>query len=369
MVLPFLTLYLTQHLGFSLAQAGGTLSLYGVGAVVGAALGGWLADRLGAVRVQVASLLATGVGFMVLGALRGRVAVSLAVAVLAVVAEAFRPASFTAVAAASPLAVRTRALALLRLAANLGMSIGPAVGGMLAVRHYGLLFLVDAATCWAAAAVLILVLPHAPQEREDEGPRTARRVPWRDRPFLVFLGLVFLLATVFYQILSTLPVYLRTHFALAEDRIGLLLAVNTVIIVLFEMVLVRRLERVAPLQVAALGSLLVCAGFALMPLGATTAWAVGTVVVWTVGEMLALPVTNALAASRQEGRGRGAAVGAYLLAFSCAFVAGPALGTAVYERWGAEALWAGVGLLGVGLSAGFLRLAATHGRSWTSPSG
>lgn len=369
MVLPFLTLYLTHRLGFSLAEAGSTLSLYGAGAVAGAAVGGWLADRLGAVRLQVLSLLATGVGFVVLGSLRGRLGVWLAVAALSVVAEAFRPASFSAVAAASPPEVRTRALALLRLAVNLGMSIGPAVGGVLAVRHYGLLFIVDAATCWLAAGVLAVALRRGRgHPRGEEQPAQAAR-PWRDGPFLQLLVLVFLLATVFYQVLATLPLYLRAHFALAEDRIGLVFSVNTVLIVLFEMVLLRCVERVEPFRVAALGSFLVGAGFALMPLFSVPLWAPATVVVWTLGEMLSLPITNALAASRVSGEGRGRYLGAYLLAFSLAFVAGPAMGTAVYERYGASALWLGAGGVGVGLAAGFLRMAAGHGGRWTLPSG
>ena len=40
MVLPFLTLYLTTRHGFSAREAGGVLSLYGVGAIGGAYVGG-----------------------------------------------------------------------------------------------------------------------------------------------------------------------------------------------------------------------------------------------------------------------------------------------------------------------------------------
>lgn len=360
MVLPFLTLYLTQRLGFTLGEAGRTLSLYGVGSAAGALLGGWLADRVGPVRVQIGSLLGTGLGFLILGSLRSRPAVALSVLVVSVVAESFRPASFAAAAAASPEEVRTRSLALLRLAANLGMSVGPVVGGLLAVHHYGLLFVVDAATCWVAALVLAAFLRGLSLTRAAAGGWEERRAPWRDGPFLVFLMLVFLLATVFYQIFSTLPVYLRSHFGLAEDGIGLILAVNTVIIVLFEMVLLRRIEHLDLLRVAALGSFLVCLGFAVMPISGAAVWAPLTVVVWTLGEMLSLPITNSLAAARAAGSGGGRFLGAYLLAFSLAFVAGPAAGTALYEALGPTALWAAVGGVGLVLAAGFLLLAAAH---------
>ncbi len=110
MVLPFLSLYLTQSLGFTASQAGRMLSLYGLGTMVGSYLGGWLCDRIGAQRVQLLSFLATGAGFAAAVQLRSFAALAVAVTAISVVAEAFRPALFVAVAQHSSPQVRTRAL-------------------------------------------------------------------------------------------------------------------------------------------------------------------------------------------------------------------------------------------------------------------
>src|SRR5262249_38917575 len=67
MVLPFLTLYLTQRQGFSVQEAGAVLSLYGVGSIVGSYVGGWLSDRIGSVIAQVVSLLLATVALIGLG--------------------------------------------------------------------------------------------------------------------------------------------------------------------------------------------------------------------------------------------------------------------------------------------------------------
>ncbi len=358
MVLPFMSLYLTTKLGFSVIAAGQVLSVYGVGSIAGSWLGGALSDRVGPVRVQVASLAATGAGFLVLSRLSGRLAVTLAVFGLALVAECFRPALFTAIARGSEAAVRTRSFALVRLAINLGMSFGPAIGGVLAVHHYGWLFVADAATCWAAALVLGLAAPatgDAPREART-GPGDVRS-PWRDGPYLAFLAVMVGLGTVFFQISSTMPLYFRQHYHLAEDSIGLLLAINTVIIVAVEMVLLRALEHRDHLVLAGLGCLLVCAGFGLLPLGSSPAFAALSVVVWTAGEMLSLPFTNSVAASRAPAAASGRYMGAYSLAFSFSFVLAPAIGTAVYEGLGPTALWFGVAATGVVLWAACVRLA------------
>ena len=361
MVLPFLSLYLTHELGFTTGAAGQVLAVYGLGAVAGSFAGGWLSDRVGPLRVQQVSLLCTGAGFIVLGQLHSHAAITVAVFALSVVADAFRPATFAAVAHHSAVGLRTRSLALVRLAANLGVSIGPAVGGFLAVRHYELLFWADAVTCWLAAVMLTVAFSGAARlgARFEVAATGSRVSPWRDRPYLAFLVLVALLATVFFQIMSTLPLYWREHLGLAEDRIGVLLALNAVIIVLVEMVLVRAIEHRDHLRLAALGSFLVCLGFSLMPLGGGTMFIAFTIVVWSVGEMLSLPLTNAFASLRGGVAGTGRYVGAYMLAFATAFVTAPLVGTWAYQHLGADALWYSCAGIGVVLAVGFSWLSAT----------
>ncbi len=359
MVLPFLSLYFTRHLGFSAVEAGRTLSLYGVGSIVGAYLGGRLSDTLGPVRVQRLSLLGTGVGFLVLSQLRDRLSVSIAVFLLSAIADSFRPAMMTAVAESCRPEILPRSLSLVRLMSNLGFVVGPAVGGFLATRHYGLLFVCDAVTCWAAVAVLGLM----PKDAARSGAvplalaEQAGRSPWRDGPFLAFMGLTVILGTVFFQIFSTLPLYLREAYGLKENVIGSLIALNGLGIACFEMVIVRALEPFDRLRTAAIGGFLVCLGFGLLPLGSTAAFAAVTILVWTAGEMMSLPMTNAAAVQRAPASRSGAYMGAYTVAFSLALVIAPAAGMGVYARFGGAVLWCGIAALGVPLGLGFFVLA------------
>ena len=57
MVLPFLELYLTDERRLGIEEAGRLVALYGVGSILGVTCGGWLTDRFGARRVQLASLV------------------------------------------------------------------------------------------------------------------------------------------------------------------------------------------------------------------------------------------------------------------------------------------------------------------------
>jgi predicted MFS family arabinose efflux permease len=361
MVLPFLTLYLTYERGLTPVEAGRVLSLFGIGSVAGSVVGGWLSDRLGPFRAQQISLIASGAGFLVLGTLERTPAISVAVLGLSVVSEAFRPAVMAACAEVAPVEVRARAFALLRLAVNLGLGIGPAVGGLLALRAYFWLFVGDALTCWLAAALLVVARPARraaarPEPAAGAGGGPSPRSPWSDRPFLLLMLLVVVLATAFFQILSTLPLHLRQVYGFREDAVGMLLAFNPALIVLFEMVLIHAVERRRPLPLIGLGSFLVCAGFALMPFGSSLAFAALTILIWSAGEMLALPLINAVVAERAGGGRRGRYMGLYTMAFSVAFVFAPAGGTWVYDNLGPDRLWFGVGLLGPLLWLGALAL-------------
>ncbi|MCD4749495.1 MAG: MFS transporter [Thermoanaerobaculales bacterium] len=359
MVLPFLTLYLTRDVGFTIERAGTVVAVFGLGSMVGSLIGGRLSDRFGAIRIQLGSLALSGAGFLVLSQLRSYAVLLLGIFVVSVVSEAFRPALMAAVALAAPTEVRPRAFALIRLAVNLGMALGPAVGGLLASISYFWLFVVDGLTCWAAVIVLLTVL--SPETlrpepvEEDSGPLTS---PWRDGPFLALLVLVFFLAMCFLQVWITFPIFLREAYGMQERSVGLLMGFNAVLIVLFEMVLLRAVEGYDQLKIAGIGAVLIGLGLGLLPLGNSVLFAVASTCVWTFGEMLNLPMTNAIVAGRAGRKSAGQYMGAYTLAFATAFVVSPLLGSVIYERMGRSALWYSIAVCGGVLGVGYLFLAS-----------
>ena len=363
MVMPFLVLYLTEKRGFTTTQAGQVLALYGLGAMVASYAGGWLCDRFSPLKVMKVSLALTGLSFLALGHLQSRLAIAAMVLLLSLVGEAFRPANLAALAAATGPAERTRSFALLRLAVNMGMTLGPSIGGFLALYDYGWLFVADGVTCLAATGLLWLIPASAIDGAEPSEKEEGRGSPWRDGPFLVMMGLMFLLAVVVFQTASTFPLTLHDLYRFSEARIGLTLAINTLIIVVFEMILVHRLSARDPMAVLGFGSFLFCGGLALLPLGSSFAFAAFTVAVWTVGEMLAFPVSSSVVADRAKGGNLGSYMGVFHLAFAAAFVVAPLAGTWVYQRLGAGALWYGCGGVGILLWIGFHFLAAARPRT------
>jgi MFS family permease len=352
MVLFFLSLYLTRNLGLSPTRAGAALSLYGFGSLAGAYLGGWLADGIGSIRVQKISLGLCGVLLIALGQARVVWAIYPLIFFFALAAGALYPANATTMSRVCPADLQVKGFALNRLANNLGVTIGPAVGGLLALRDYRLLFWADGLTSLLAAGVLVLLWKQSevggPGRGAEAGASETGRSPWRDGPFMLLMLIFLVWSIVFVQVLVTFPLYIRNVYGLAENRIGQLLAVNTILIVVLEMILMEKIKKQPLTRMINLSFLLLGAGLGLMPLGRGFAFAAMTVAVWTFGEMLSMPLVSALIAGRADDATRGRYMGVFSLGFSLAFIIAPAAGMAVYGRFGGEVLWygcAGVSLL------------------------
>jgi predicted MFS family arabinose efflux permease len=363
MVIFFVTLYMTRRLGFSLSASGRALSAYGLGSLIGTYFGGRLCDRIGAYHVQKLSLAVSGVLLIALLWPRTPVPFALLLFLLAVAQEALHPANATATAKICTPALRPKGFAVHRLAHNLGASIGPVVGGLLALIDYRWLFWVDGLTSLVAAALAVKLLPSA-GPHDGERPAPARSA-WRDLSFVAMLPLIFGVGLIFVQMLNAFPLYMRSAYGVRENMIGALFAVNTVLIVTVEMVLIHALRQTPPARVVSLGTLLLGLGFALMPLSRGVPYAAFTVVVWTMGEILTVPMLMTLVSSRADESAQGEYQGLCSLAFAFAWVIGPSAGMAIYDHWGGDSLWYVCGGLGAALSLGYARLRSRR----TPPSG
>ena len=367
MVLPFLTLYLTQQQGFSVQEAGGVLSLYGVGAIVGSYVGGWLSDHIGSTKAQIVSLLLATVALVGLSTMRSPIAIAIVVILWSIVAESMRPANGAALAEMSPSDLHVRAFGLRRLSTNLGMSIGPALGGFLVTWSYSCLFVIEAIVGLVAAGLLwILLSPTSPQvsSLNRSIPSTAAvsitpQSPWQDGVFLSILVLTSLLILVLFQLFGAYPLTLAEVHHFPSYTIGFVFTLNTLVIVVCQMPVLHVVERFDTLRVIGVGAMLLCAGFALLPLGATAGTLAATVLVWTCGEMLTTPLLESVVARRSSVENRGQYMGLFSAAFSVAFVLAPVGGTWIYGHYGYLTLWGLCGFIGVILLVAFFLLSIT----------
>lgn len=372
MVLPFLVLYLTQHVGMTPARAGGMLAVYGGASLLAAPVFGNLSDRLGPVRVMRGTLVASGLLLLAYPWATHLASIVAVTVCLSFVTEGFRPASMAMYGDLVAPERRKQAFALARLAVNLGMSIGPAVGGFLSERSFLYLFWVNGATTLAAAAVLLLW----PFGRRRHRARTATLGPtpmsggmgalaaaeieegtapvapaatsaWQDRRFLYFLCAVLPLTLVFFQHMGPMALYLVDWLHLSKQTYGWMFTINTLMIVFLEVPLNTAMLGWPHGKALALGAVLTACGFGGLAIPGGLALVVVTTVVWTFGEMVLFPTMSAYVADAAPPAKLGQFMGLYTMTFGLAFTVGPWMGTLLLVHFGGSALWGAAFLMGL----------------------
>jgi predicted MFS family arabinose efflux permease len=213
---------------------------------------------------------------------------------------------------------------------------------------YSGLFWVDGVTCVAAALVFVYVLKakdHKHVKSEATGPDI--RSPYKDKSFLIFLLVMMLVAFVFLQLFSTMPLFYSDQFGLMEDEIGWLMGFNGLFIFVLEMPLIKKLEgdQYSKFRILIWSTVLIGLSFLVLNL---TSW-VG--ILWismllvTLGEMLNFPVGNTWAINRAEGGKKGEYMGLYTMCFAIAHIFGHNTGMQLIDAFGYDITWLIMGLL------------------------
>lgn len=343
MVLPFLSIYVTSQLGWSKLEAGIITGCFGLGSLVGSYYGGQLADRIGIFNTMFLSLIVSGCLFISMGFFESFYPLCLLMFLTTCFADLFRPASFSALALFTDESNVTRGISLVRIAINLGISIGPSIAGLLAATvGYFWLFVFDGVTCLIAALFLFLFL--APPKKKTKEIKVKEEVknPYLDRDFMIYLFFNVLNLIVFFQILNVVPVFFKEVLLMTEAEIGFFFTVNGLIIVIFEMPIIYWLElKKAVFAPLIFGIIMIGLSF-LSFYGA----AISTLLVLvlyntltTFGEIINFPFINTVGIQRAGEKSMGSYMGAVSVMFSVAFLLSPLLGLPIVDIIGYDIYW------------------------------
>jgi len=344
-VMPMLVLYLTR-IGYSAAQAGLAVGCYGAGHFTASMLGGHLADRIGRRNTIALSMFGSSAVMLAMSQARSYGVILFLAWLAGSAAEMYRPASHALIGDLIAPEQRVIGFGMYRFAVNLGFAAGPAMAGFLADRSFFYLFLGDAITSAAYGVIALVALPHGLRTyTKDERAGEAIRVALADRRFMAFVTATALVTVVDFQMSSTLALHIRDH-GFSAATYGMLISVNGLLIVLFELGITNWVQRFRPQPIIALGYALQGIGFALTGIATTIPLLAGTVVIWTFGEMFHSPMAGAYVAQLAPERYRGRYMGLFVLTWSFGMVLGPTLGTRVYA-WHPPVLWTSCAVLGL----------------------
>ncbi|WP_299395653.1 MFS transporter [uncultured Gelidibacter sp.] len=355
MVIPFLSLYLTTDLNFSLDDVAWIMTAFGFGSLVGSWIGGKLTDVIGYYKVMVISLILSGILFFGLQYLETFNTVCVGIFVLMAVADMFRPAMFVALNAYSKPENKTRSITLIRLAINLGFSAGPAVGGLIiTTMSYGALFWIDGFSCMLAGFLLLKVLHPKKSKTLDTEESPNPLSAYTDKSFLIFLLAMVIFGIIFLQLLSTIPYFYKEGVGLNEFEIGLIMAMNGLLIFTFEMPLIKWFENKSYTKIGLMifGLFLICVSFLFLVINPWLGFIIISMILLTFGEMIVFPFSNSFALDRAKRGLKGQYMALYSIAFSISHIFAHNVGFHLIDRFGFNKTWiimSVFGILGLGL--------------------
>jgi len=363
LLFPFFALYLTHKFGVRMTDIGLLFAVTSLSSFSGSTVGGAVSDHVGRKGVIVFGLVASSLSAMIMGFVNSFQAFFGLTILAGLLAEVAGPAHQAMVADLLPEEKRADGYGILRVAFNLSVVFGPALGGLLASRSYLLLFLCDAVISLLAAGLVVALLPESKPQPRPEAPQETLAgrfvgygLVFRDTAFMLFLGAVLLQVLCYMNMNTTLGVYLRNEHGTSEAGYGVLLSLNAAMVVLLQFPITRRVRRFAPMLMMALGTFLYAIGFSMYGFVTSYGLFMLAMVIITIGEMIVAPVAQALVAhfAPEELRGRYMAVAGF--SWSIPFAIGPYLAGLILDHADPHWLWYAAGLVALLSTLGFLAL-------------
>ncbi len=349
-VLPFEVIYLHEGRGFSLGMAGLVVGVLTGAAVVGAPVAGPMIDRWGARAVTAVGGVALALGYAGL-AVATDPALAFAAAALAGLGNGMLIPSQQALLVALVRAdLRHRVTAVSRVATNVGMGIGGAVGGVVAAAglpgFVGLL-LANALTYLVFVGLLLVVVQDVAVPKPVGG---GYRAVLADRSFLALATVNVAMIAVGWSVFSwLLPAYARGTLGVDTRWLGVLLLANTMAVAVAQVPVARLAEGRRRMPTMAAGAGLFVAAYVLVlgaPAGAAMPLLTVAAVAIGVGECLHTTVLTPLTADLAPARLRGRYLAAMGLSFWLGLAVGPTSGGYLLGLSG-QALFIGTALLAV----------------------
>jgi MFS family permease len=356
MIWPFLMIYVSERLHLPLASIAILMTVNAAFSLVFSFISGPIIDRVGRKGVMVISLAVNGLVYILMSQAETLPAFVVLMALGGAFNPLYRIGADAMMADLIPPEKRPDAYSLLRMGNNVGVALGPSIGGLVATLSYTVAFYFAAAGM-LAYGLLVAVRARETLPKQTEKTRVVEKFGGygkilRDRPFMSFIGvftLTQMAAAIMWVLLS---VYAKQNFGVPESQYGLIPTTNAVMVVLFQLAVTRMVKNRPPLVVLSGGALIYALGVGSVALGYGF-WGFWTsMVIFTVGELILTPTATTLAANLAPADMRGRYMGLYGLTWYMAAGIGPYVGGMLNDHVSPVSIWYGgmvVGLLSAGL--------------------
>jgi len=352
LIFPFIALFITSKFEVGMTEVGQLFAIVAIASVFGSMVGGAMTDKFGRKVMIIFGLVVSALSALALGFAENLKMIYMVGVAVGLFFNIGGPAQQAIIADLLPEEKRAEGFGLLRIVANLAITIGPAIGGILATHSYLWLFIIDAIASTITALIVFFVIPETkPEEPADKSSESILETLGgyfkvaRDGLFMAFICASVLMILVYMQMNSTLSVYLRDVHGIPDQGFGYILSLNAGMVVLFQFWITRRIKRLPPMIVMALGTVFYAIGFSMYGFVSTYVLFMLAMVIITIGEMFVAPVGQALVANfaPEDMRGRYMAIYGFTWTIPMAF--GPWAAGLIMDNYDPNWVWYACGII------------------------
>ena len=360
LLFPFFAIYITNRFGVDLIQVGFLFSVFSAGNIIGGIIGGALADKYGRRTMILIGLIASGASSILMGLVDDLNIFYILAAFMGLLGNFGGPARQAMVVDLLPKEKQAEGFGILRVAVNLSATVGPILGGFIATQSYLFLFIGDAVSSLITGFIVFFVIPETkPEKKEGEAEETVVRTMigykevLKDWKYMLFLSVSAITVIVYMQMNATLSVFLWNVYEFPVQSFGILLSMNAVMVVVFQLWITRKLSKYSPMKVMAVGTLFYMVGFGMYGFISEPYLFFIAMVIITIGEMIEMPVGQTTAAffAPEDKRGRYMAIFGFHWAIPTLF--GVLLAGLVTVYVGPNWVWYFAGFLSLFAAVGF----------------
>lgn len=310
-VFPLLAVYLVRGKDLSPGEAGLLISIGSTGLLVGSLLSGPLCDLRGRRTALLSALLLNAAGYLGLALLDGAPWTYAALLFVALVGMGmFSPASNTLVADLTTPEQRPFAYTISYVGNNLGMGVGPLLGGVAAAYSYHVMFAGNILAGLLCAAMITLWVP---RDRRSKGANSLRKSGSSVDKGGRFgaLGhhhvLLLVLVSFFYVVPLigleyALPLAVTTVLHDSAGLVGAVYTINSVVVVSLGLLMEKHMRGYGTKTLLMVAGLLWTLGLAVIVFGFSLPALLLSTVVWTLGEIIVSVVVPTYVADHVDER-------------------------------------------------------------------
>ena len=352
MIWPFLMIYVSEKLDKPLSTIAFLLTINSLAGLVSSAIAGPLTDRIGRKWVMAVSLLLHALSFIFLGMADTVFSFVLLMLLAGFVGPIYRVGADAMVADLIEPQKRSDAYAKMRISNNVGVALGPSIGGFIAVASYNTTFLI-AAIGLAIYGLLVVffareTIPTEEETGENQNkPLSGYGQVFKDRHF-IFLSLALTIAAICVSLVFVLlSVYSKENFGIPENQFGFIMAANAVMVILFQVRVTKIASKRSPYRMMTLGAFLYALGVGSVAFGRSFPAFLISMIILTCGELILVPTATTVVANISPADMRGRYMSVYNLAWGLAYGIGPVIGSLLNDNIAPSAIWYGGFVIGL----------------------